>query len=269
MRIAFMGTPAAAVPTLQRCLADGHEVVAVWTQPDRPSGRGHKITASPVKTLALAHTLPKEFLRAPTHGCINVHFSMLPRYRGAAPVNWAIVKGESTTGVTTMFLVQELDAGPILLQQETAIGLETAPELMSRLAPLGANLLSHTLAQLDRIVRQSQDDREATFAPMLKREDGMINWSSSAVEIERSVRGFQPWPGAYTNFRFERLIVWKAEVVTASTGGEPGEILNAAGDDFLVSCGSGSVLRLLELQAQGKRRMTSRDFLNGSHPIIG
>jgi len=299
-----MGTPAAAVPTLQRCLADGHEVVAVWTQPDRPSGRGHKITASPVKTLALAHNLsihqpekiktseakalfasheadvavvvaygrilPVEYLRAPAHGCINVHFSLLPFYRGAAPVNWAIVKGEATTGVTTMFIVEELDAGPTLLQGQTAIGAtETAPELMSRLAPFGAELLSQTLRRLDQLVPQPQDDRQATFAPMLKREDGMIDWSANAVEIERSARGFQPWPGAYTTFRSARLIVWKAEVVEGSIGAEPGEIRLASGDDLVVSCGNGSSLRLLEVQPAGKRRISSRDFLNGSHPKVG
>src|SRR5467141_1720874 len=175
MRIVFMGTPAAAVPTLQRCLADGHEIVAVWTQPDRPAGRGNKITPSPVKEFALAHDLPVhqpakiktdeakalfashqadvavvvaygrilpvEFLRAPRFGCINVHFSLLPLYRGAAPVNWAIINGETKTGVTTMFIEEQLDAGPILLQSVTEIGAqETAPELMSRIAPLGAEL---------------------------------------------------------------------------------------------------------------------------------
>src|SRR6185295_4892462 len=215
MRIVFMGTPAAAVPTLERCLADGHEIVAVWTQPDRPSGRGHKITASPVKEFALANNLvvhqpqkiktdqakslfashdadvavvvaygrilPIEFLNAPRLGCLNVHFSLLPKYRGAAPVNWAIVRGENITGVTTMFIAEQLDAGSILLQRETAIGSsETATELMSRLAPMGAELLSETLARLDQIEPMPQNEDEATFAPVLKREDGLIDWTTDA-----------------------------------------------------------------------------------------
>ena len=306
MRIVFMGTPAAAVPTLERCLADGHEIVAVWTQPDRPSGRGNKITASPVKEFALANNLavdqpqkikteeakalfashdadvavvvaygrilPPEFLQAPRRGCVNVHFSLLPKYRGAAPVNWAIVKGESSTGVTTMVVEQQLDAGPILLQQETEIGsAETAPELMARLAPMGADLLSETLDRLEELTPITQHDDEATFAPILKREDGLINWSEDGTAIERAVRGFQPWPNAFTLYHDERLIVWRAEVIdsTPLTVVQPGEIITARGDDLSVRCGKQSVLRLLEVQLQGSRRMNARDFLNGTHVTIG
>jgi methionyl-tRNA formyltransferase len=306
MRIVFMGTPAAAVPTLERCLADGHEVVAVWTQPDRPSGRGNKITASPVKEFALAKNLvlhqpakikteeaealfashdadvavvvaygrilPPEFLRAPRRGCVNVHFSLLPKYRGAAPVNWAIVKGESSSGVTTMMVEQQLDAGPILLQQETEIGsAETAPDLMARLAPMGAELLSETLERLDGLTAITQHDDEATFAPILKREDGLINWSEDGAAIERSVRGFQPWPNAFTLFHNERLIVWRAEVIdsTLTTDGQSGEIITARGDDLSIRCGNQSVLRLLEVQLQGSRRIKARDFLNGTHVAVG
>jgi methionyl-tRNA formyltransferase len=305
MRIVFMGTPAAAVPTLDRCLADGHEVVAVWTQPDKPSGRGNKITASPVKEFALANNrvvhqpqkirteeaktlfsshdadlavvvaygriLPPEFLHAPRRGCVNVHFSLLPYYRGAAPVNWAIVNGETSTGVTTMFIAQELDAGPILLQRETTIGpAETAPELMARLAPMGAELLSETLRRLDEIEPIAQEHDQATFAPLLKREDGVIDWSTDAVAIERAVRGFQPWPNAHTLYRGERFIIWRAEAVTAkSEGGKPGEVISASGDQLLVRCGQQSELRLSEVQMPGKRRMSARDFLNGSHVHAG
>jgi len=235
MKIVFMGTPQSAVPTLRQCLADGHEVVAVWTQPDRPSGRGNKVTFSPVKEFALSHgltvhqpariknaeakhlfsshdadvgvvvaygrILPEEFLRAPRRGCINVHFSLLPLYRGAAPANWAIVNGETETGVTTMFIEPELDTGPILLQRKTEIGeAETAPELMGRLAEIGASLLGETLSRLDEITPRPQRDRDATFAPVLEKEDGLIDWSENAVAIERRVRGFQPWPNAYTSF---------------------------------------------------------------------
>lgn len=308
MRIVFMGTPAAAVPSLQRCLEDGHEIVAVWTQPDRPAGRGKKIVASPIKEFALAHNLaiqqpgkirtdeslelfasheadlavvvaygrilPDEFLRAPRRGCINVHFSLLPKYRGAAPVNWAIVNGETITGVTTMFIEERLDAGPILQQSETEIGAtETAPQLMSRLAPLGAELLSDTLARLDSLTPLPQHDQDATFAPMLEKENGFIHWSQDASAIERSVRGFQPWPSAYTRYREHRHILWRAAVEPfvggLDLGDSTGEVIAAHGDDLLVKCGEGTALRLLEVQPGGKRRMSARDFLNGSHLRAG
>jgi methionyl-tRNA formyltransferase len=305
MRIVFMGTPQAAVPSLARCLEDGHDVVAVWTQPDRPSGRGRKLTASEVKQFALAHDLnleqptrikteeakhlfasynadvavvvaygrilPAEFLRAPHRGCINVHFSLLPHYRGAAPVNWAIVNGEDQTGVTTMFIEEELDSGPILLQRKMPIGAsETAPELMSRLAGSGAELLSETLQRLNEITPIPQRDREATFAPLLTRDDGIIDWSKSADTIECAIRGFQPWPNAHTRYRGQRLIIWKAEPVTATdAGGESGEVIATGSNDLLVKCGERTALRILELQPEAKRRMTAREFLNGTHLKIG
>src|SRR5207248_1710731 len=227
MRIVFMGTPESAVPSLRRLLANGHEVVAVWTQPDKPVGRHHELRASPVKEFAQTHALPlhqlakikneeakalfashnadaaivvaygkilpAEFLFAPRHGCINVHFSLLPKYRGAAPVNWAIVNGEKETGVTTMKIVEELDAGPILLQHQTQIEAhETAPELLTRLAEIGAELLSETLKCFDAIQPQPQPqrDEEATLAPILTREDGLIDWSMDAFAIEQRVRAF-------------------------------------------------------------------------------
>jgi methionyl-tRNA formyltransferase len=300
-----MGTPVTALPSLQRCLDDGHEVVAVWTQPDRPSGRGNILTPSPVKQFALARgltihqpakikteaaralfashnadvvvvvaygrILPREFLSAPRRGCLNVHFSLLPLYRGAAPVNWAIVNGETRTGVTTMFIEEKLDAGPILLQSETEINAdETAPELTARLALMGAELLGQTLASLDTITPHPQRDRDATLAPMLTKEDGLIDWSSDAFAIERCVRGFQPWPSAYTHWRSQHLIVWRA-VAEAATQNEPipGEILTAHGDDLIVNCGQLTQLRLLEVQPEGKRRMSARDFLNGAHLQVG
>jgi len=307
MRIVFMGTPAAAVPTLQRCLKDGHQVVAVWTQPDRPAGRGNRMAISAVKEYALTHNLvvhqpvkirtaesrelfaahvadlavvvaygrilPAEFLRAPRRGCINVHFSLLPAYRGAAPVNWAIVNGERTTGVTTMFIEEQLDAGPILLQRETQIGdEETAPELMSRLAPLGAELLGETLARLDQLTPIPQHDKDASFAPLLEKSDGLIDWSKSAPVIERAVRGFQPWPNANTRHGNHRLILWRTAVeqsFAAGPGAGPGEALVAHGDDLVVQCGDETALRLLEVQPEGKRRMSARDFLNGAHLRVG
>jgi methionyl-tRNA formyltransferase len=305
MRIVFMGTPESAVPSLQRLLQDGHEVVAVWTQPDKPAGRGEKIQSSPVKQFALKHglpveqpskikidqakdlfasykadvavvvaygrILPREYLSAPRRGCINVHFSLLPLYRGAAPANWAIVSGENKTGVTTMFIEEQLDAGPILLQRETMIGeKETAPELMKRLAETGAELLGKTLAQLDVITPRPQRDQDATFAPLLRKADGAINWLNPAATIERCVRGFQPWPNAYTHFNSQRLIIWSAAVVeTDQSKAREGEVIVARGDDLIVKCGEETALRLLEVQLEAKRRMTIRDFLNGTHLKIG
>lgn len=305
MRLVFMGTPEAAVPTLRRCLEDGHEMAAVWTQPDRPSGRGNKLSPPPVKEFALNHgltvhqpakirneealnlfashqadaavvvaygrILPATFLRTPREGCINVHFSLLPQYRGAAPVNWAIVRGESSTGVTTMQIVEELDAGAILLQRETEIGVtETAPELMSRLSTLGAELLSETLERLDRIEPRAQSDEKATFAPVLNREDGLIEWSFDAAQIERRVRGFQPWPNAHTTYNSKRLIIWRAQVVEdKGQSAREGEVVEARNDDLVVGCGVGTLLRLIEVQPEGKRRMNVRDFLNGTHVRVG
>ncbi|HYO62775.1 MAG TPA: methionyl-tRNA formyltransferase [Pyrinomonadaceae bacterium] len=311
MRIVFMGTPESAVPTLARCVEDGHEVAAVWTQPDRPAGRGNRLTPPPVKEYALARglavhqptkvrteetralleshaadaavvvaygrILPPGLLRAPRRGCVNVHFSLLPKYRGAAPVNWAIVRGETETGVTTMLMDEGLDTGPVLLQRATAIGeQETAPELLARLAHAGAELLGETLARFDEIEPRRQDDAAATLAPILRREDGRVDWSEEASRIVRRVRGFQPWPNAHTQFRAQRLILWRAEVDgtdkahgAGSADATPGVVLRARGDELAVACGGGSVLRLLEVQSEGKRRMSARDFLNGLRVSAG
>ena len=299
-----MGTPAAAVPTLRRCVADGHEIVAVWTQPDRPSGRGNKVSFSPVKEFALANglsiyqptrlktdetkslfsshesdvavvvaygrILPTEFLKAPRNGCINVHFSLLPRYRGASPVNWAIVNGDKETGVTTMFIEPTLDTGPILLQAKTMIGdQETAPELMARLAETGAGLLGETLMRLSALAPLAQDDAAATFAPILKKDDGLIDWTISAKSIEQRVRGFQPWPNAHTSFNSKGFTIWRAEAATPEQTGSPGEVIESGGDSLLVACGDASALRLVEVQPEAKRRMVTRDFLNGTHLKVG
>lgn len=300
-----MGTPESAMPSLQRLLGDGHEVVAVWTQPDKPAGRGDKLHEPAIKQFALANgltveqpqkikndqakelfrsygadlavvvaygrILPKEFLEAPRKGCINVHFSLLPLYRGAAPTNWAIVNGDTKTGVSTMFIVEELDAGPILLQRETPIGDdETAPELMQRLSEIGADLLGETITTLDQIVPRAQRHEDATFAPILRRQDGLIDWSSSAVAIEHRVRGFQRWPNAYTQHNGHRLIVWKAAAQESDvSNGQTGEVVAAHGDDLVVQCGERTALRLIEVQPEAKRRMSSRDFLNGTHLKVG
>jgi len=304
MRIVFMGTPAAAVPTLRRCLADGHDVVAVWTQPDRPSGRGNKVSFSPVKELALENNipvhqptklkneeskqlfashnadvaivvaygriLPTEFLTTPKRGCINVHFSLLPRYRGASPVNWAIINGEAETGVTTMFIEPTLDTGPILLQESTTIGRdETATDLMTRLAETGADLLGKTLSGLDDLTPREQNHDAATFAPILAKEDGLIDWSQTAVEIERRVRGLQPWPNAYTSLNSRGLTIWRADPMLSSSTMKSGEVIESQGDELIVKCGGETALRLLEVQPEAKRRMSTRDFLNGTSLKIG
>lgn len=305
MRIVFMGTPDSAVPSLHRLLSDGHEVAAVWTQPDKPAGRGDKLHAPAVKDFALAHglkveqpqkirtaeskalfasynadlavvvaygrILPAEYLSAPRLGCINVHFSLLPHYRGAAPVNWAIVNGEEKTGVTTMFVKEELDSGPILLQREAQIGsMETAPQLMQRLAKIGGELLGETIKLLDALKPVSQDDSKATFAPLLTKANGLIDWTRDAYKIERSVRGFQPWPNAFTQWNSQRLILWKATPHDdAEHSAGPGEVIAAHGDDLIVTCGGKTALRLLELQLEGKRRMVARDFINGTHVKVG
>ena len=302
-----MGTPESAVPSLQRLLREGHEIVAVWTQPDKPAGRGDKLRPPAIKDFAIeqglkveqpakikhpetkdlfasydaevavvvayGRILPLEYLRAPRRGCLNVHFSLLPLYRGAAPANWAIVNGEMKTGVTTMFIKEELDSGPILLQRETIIGeTETAPELMQRLADIGAEVLSETLARIDVITPRPQRKGDATFAPLLTKSDGLINWSNNAATIERCVRGFQPWPNAYTHQQNRRLIIWRAAVEanpSKQDAGQDGEVMVAQGDDLLVKCGEETALRLLEVQPEAKRRMSVRDFLNGTHLKIG
>ena len=302
MKIVFMGTPTAAVPSIERLLADGHDIVAVYTQPDRPAGRGNKLNESAVKQFALEHRLrvlqpskiktpealdefrsqnadlavvvaygrilPRSFLTAFPHGAINVHFSLLPKYRGAAPVNWAIVNGERETGVTTMKMDAGLDTGDMLLQRSMTIGEdETAVELMSRLSVLGAEVVSETLARLETIKPTPQDDSAATFAPILQRGDGRILWTMNARAIVHRVRGFQPFPTAWTTFGPGRLTIWKAAV--ESFHGEPGTIVEAKGDRLMIACGAGTALRVEELQLEGKRRTSARNFINGARPKVG
>src|SRR5215207_5499787 len=315
MRLVFMGTPESAVPTLKRCVDEGHEVVGVWTQPDRPAGRGNRLKAPPVKEYALSaglevhqpskirteealalftarefdaavvvaygRILPPSFLRAPRLGCLNVHFSLLPKYRGAAPVNWAIVRGERETGVTTMLMDEGLDTGPLLLQRSTEIEEgETAPHLLERLSHVGAELLVETLARFDQLEPRFQDNAQATLAPILRREDGLIDWSLDAAQIEHRVRGFQPWPNAFTTHQGRRLIVWRAEARGREAGlgdaaptGEgaeaAGTLIVARGDDLVVACGGQTTLKLLEVQPEGKQRLRARDFINGSRVQAG
>ncbi|MCY7346098.1 MAG: methionyl-tRNA formyltransferase [Pyrinomonadaceae bacterium] len=300
MKIVFMGTPNAAAASLERILQDGHEVVAVYTQPDKPAGRGNKLSASPVKEFALLHNLPiyqplkiktpealetfvshnadvavvvaygrilpQTFLEAFPKGAINVHFSLLPKYRGAAPVNWAIVRGEMETGVTTMQMDAGLDTGGMLLQREIEIGEnENAIDLMRKLSILGADLLSETLAMFDELTVQPQDDAQATYAPLMKKEDGVIDWNLSATEIKNRVRGFQPFPMSYTFYQGKKLTIWKArEMENGKRKMENGgEILEASGGNLIVICGNQTALLIDELQLEGKKRMAALDFLNG------
>jgi len=301
MRLVFLGTPAFAVPTLERIIDGGHEVVAVVTQPDRPRGRGGKFAAPPVKETALRHGLPvyqPERVRRPDAvehlrglgvdamvvvgygqiipqvvidlaplGIINVHASLLPKYRGAAPVQWAIVNGETRTGVTTMRIDAGLDTGEMLLKAETEIAPgETAIELGGRLAEAGATLLVKTLAGLvaGSIVPEKQDDAQATYAPLLKKEDGRVNWSQPAVAVHNRIRGLQPWPGAFTTFRGHTLHIWRSQVTGQGAGssaaGPSGRIVTLRP---LAVAAADSVLELLEVQLEGRKRIAAADFVNG------
>jgi methionyl-tRNA formyltransferase len=306
MKLIFMGTPEFAVPSLSKLIEAGHEIQAVFTQPDRPAGRKQTIIPPPVKAIAFQHALtihqpekiktgearerfepvfkdadagivaaygrilPGWMLEAPRYGCINVHSSLLPKYRGAAPINWAIARGERETGVTIMQMDAGLDTGAILGQRATAIGdEETAARLTPRLAEIGANLLIETLSKLERgeITPIPQNDREASLAPILKREDGQVNWEMSAQEIFNRLRGFTPFPGCYTFFDGRRLEIVGAKVETADVGFsqfEPGAVCEVSKESFFVACGGGAILRITEVQPEGKRTMSARDFLNGT-----
>jgi len=296
VRLVFLGTPAFAVPTLERTVQAGHEVVAVLTQPDRPRGRGQQPAPPPVKEAALRLGLPvyqPERVRRPEAveqlrsfgadamvvvgygqiipqvvidlaplGIINVHASLLPKYRGAGPIQWAIVNGETRTGVTTMRINAGLDTGDMLLKTETEIGPEeTAVELGSRLAVMGADLLVETLAGLaaGTIVPEPQDDSQATLAPLLKKEDGRIDWSAPAAAIHNRVRGLQPWPGGFTTFRGQTLSVLRTRVAGAGQGA-PGRIVSLR--PLLVTSGDGT-LEIAEVQMEGRKRMAAADFVNG------
>ncbi len=293
-----MGTPQAAAVSLQRLIDDGHEIAAVYTQPDRPSGRANKITYAPVKQLAVdcglpllqpekiktrealeefknlsadvavvvayGRILPDGFLNAFPNGAINVHFSILPKYRGAAPVNWAIVNGEVVTGVTTIKMDAGLDTGDILLQAETAIGEnENSISLMARLADVGADLLSKTLATLSVIQPTSQEHAKATLAPIMTKENGRFDWSMPAEKITRMVRGFQPFPTTYCSFDGKKFTLWTCRPLQNNFVSGPGTILAISGDELIVACGEGSTVSIAEVQLEGKRRMSVRDFLNG------
>lgn len=302
MRIVFMGTPDFAVPSLQALIDAGHDVCAVYTQPDKPQGRKQILTAPPVKTLALEHDipvfqpntlknedeqarlrelapeviivvaygklLPKAVLDIPPHGCINVHGSLLPRWRGAAPIQWAVIAGDEMAGVTTMQMAEGLDTGDMLLTYETKVGeKETAGELFDRLAQSGAELLTQTLVKLDEITPRPQDDAQSCYAHMLDKQMAVIDWSRSAHEIDCLIRGLNPWPIALTTLSGERLKVFAAE--KAAGNGEPGTVLEANPKKGLtVACGEGA-LGLTEIQLVGGKRMKATDFLRGHAIEVG
>jgi methionyl-tRNA formyltransferase len=297
LRIVFMGTPEFACPTLRTLIERGEQVVAVVTQPDRPKGRGQQTLPPPVKLLAQEHgipvlqpvkvrhpdaieeirllspdlivvvafgqILPKALLEIPARGCINVHASLLPRYRGAAPLNWCIINGETETGVTTMMMDVGLDTGDMLLKSATPIDPdEDTSSLHDRLSRIGAELLAETLDQLSegRLVPEKQDDALTCYAPMLKKEDGLIDWGKDAPGIKNLVRGMTPWPGAYSYLDDKLLKVYRVQ--SASGQGTPGEVLAVGRDGIEVACGEGSVV-IHELQLEGKKRLPAAEFLAG------
>jgi methionyl-tRNA formyltransferase len=304
MKIVFMGTPQAAVPSLEKLVQAGHEIAAVYTQPDRPSGRGKHIVFSPVKQHAIEHyvpvlqpakiktaesieefkafdadvavvvaygrILPDDYLDAFKFGAVNVHFSLLPKYRGAAPVNWAIVNGETVTGVTTMKMDSGLDTGDVLLQVETDIReKENSADLMVRLAEIGAEVLIDTIARIDEIKPIPQDHSLATLAPMMSKQDGLIDWSMTAADIRNRIRGFQPFPTAFSYLARKRVTMWEAEIAeTASENRPPGSVI-AVDNGINVACGERSVLRITELQMEGKRRIDWKNFANGNRVETG
>jgi methionyl-tRNA formyltransferase len=302
MRVVFMGTPEFAVPSLEALLKSGDQVVGIVTQPDRPKGRGQALTSSPIKLIAererlpflqptkmkdpafldaltawkpelitvtaFGRILPPAILNLPPRGCINVHGSLLPKYRGAGPIQWAIIKGETETGITTMLMDEGMDTGAILLQERLAITPEdTAGTLAPRLAELGGRLLIMTLTQLKAgtLVPRQQDHSQATLAPMLKKEDGVIDWTMSATAIANRVRGLTPWPGAYTFAGEERWIIWRAAAMAEQTKEMAGTVTQVTKDAIHVATGDG-VLMFRELQPANRRRMTVSQYL-AAHPI--
>lgn len=297
IRTIFMGTPEFSLPPLEGLIAAGVNLVGVFTQPDRPKGRGQTLSAPPVKELALRHglavfqphklrapevvevvralapdlivvvaygqILPKSVLEIPQYGCINIHASLLPKYRGAAPINQAIIDGEAETGITTMLMDVGLDTGPMLLKRALDIGPEeTAGELHDRLALLGRETMEETLRllQTGQLVPHAQNDALSCYAPMLKKEDGLIDWTQTAQQIHNRVRGLTPWPGAYTLLNGEPLKLFGTRVEAGE--GTPGTVLPPAPDAVRIACGSG-VLGIRELQLPGKKRLVAADFLRG------
>ena len=302
MRVVFMGTPDIAATCLKKIIADGFDVVGVYTQPDRPKNRGHKLAASPVKEVALANNLPvfqpenfkdretveqlrqlqpdvcavvaygqllpQSVLDVPVRGCINIHASALPQYRGSAPYQWAVLDGLKETGVTAMYLIKKMDAGDIIEISRTPIGPdETAGELLDRLAVLGADLLSKTLGRFaaGEVAGVPQNEDEATYAPMLDKSMCPVDWTKSARQVHDKVRGLHPWPVATAELGGKRFKIHATAVVEGS--GEPGQILGLTKTGLRIACGEGAV-EIRSLQAEGGKRMAAPDYFRG-HPLEG
>jgi methionyl-tRNA formyltransferase len=301
MRLVFCGTPQFAVPSLKHLLTQPEfEILAVYTQPDRPRGRGQDVSFSPIKEVALTagipvmqpekirapeveshlwnqnldaiviiaygQIIPKPLLPIPRLGWINLHASLLPKYRGAAPIHWAIANGETLTGNTTMRIDAGMDTGELLLQEETPIGRdETSPELAARLAQSGAALMNETLRRLEKgdLPGRPQDDSRASLAPMLKREDGRIEWSRTAQSIYNRMRGFAPWPGAYTEFRGQTCHLWGKPVAGQKAEAAPGTLIPGK-DSLRVVCGEGSLLEILSVKQEGRKQISAGEFLRGT-----
>jgi len=300
MRVVFMGTPDFSVPTLQKIIDEKHEVAAVVTQPDKPKGRGKAVQFTPVKELAVKYgipvyqpqrikqneafyemmkelqpdvcvvvafgqILPKEILDLPKFGCVNVHASLLPKYRGAAPIQWVILDGEKESGVTTMMMDVGLDTGDMLLKETVPLDeKETGGSLHDKLSEIGGELLIETLKQLEAgtIVRTPQGDAESNYAKMLTKELGKIDFQRPAAELERLIRGLNPWPSAFTSLHGKTLKIWDANVVDAEGNARPGEIIAVDKASFTVMTGC-QALEIMELQLEGKKRMTTEAFLRG------
>ena len=305
MRIVFMGTPEFAVPSLRALLDNGYNVVAAVTQPDRPAGRGHKLMACPVKQLAQERGVPvvqfekikspegvaclkelapdmfvtaafgqllsQEILDIPQHGTVNVHASLLPQYRGSAPINWCILNGETVAGVTTMLTDIGMDTGDMLLKRETPIGeLETAGELTERLSEIGAALLIDTLKVYPgSLTPEKQDPDQASYQPMLSKDMGRIDWTKSAREIACRVRGLNPWPCAYTENENGRLKIYLARPCESSASAQPGTVtVSGPKEGLVIACGQGA-LEILEMQAPNAKRMPAKDYLRGKKIEVG
>ncbi len=297
MRVVFMGTPDFAVSALEALSAGGHELLCAVTQPDRPKGRSKKPVESPVKALAerlgipvlqpvkvrekesveslealspevivvaaFGQILPEEILSIPPYGCLNIHASLLPKYRGASPIQAAILNGETQTGITIMRMDKGLDTGDILLQKTVPIDPEeTGGSLFEKLAPLGGKAILETLDRLGSITPVPQRDEEASKTTLIRKTDGLIRWGDHALSIERMIRAYDPWPGAFTLCEGRQLTLWKAKAEKTARPGVPGELLESADGALLVRCGEGA-LRITALQAEGKRRMSAADFLRG------
>ena len=302
MRIVFMGTPEFAVPSLEGLLKSDDQLVGIVTQPDRPKGRGQLLAPSPVKVIAereglpllqptkmkdpgfmaelsawkpdiiavvaFGRILPPAVLSLPPRGCINVHGSLLPKYRGAGPIQWALINGETETGITTMLMDEGMDTGAMLLQESMSIGPDdTAGTLSPRLAELGGRLLIRTLVQLKAgaLTPRPQDHSRATLAPLLKKEDGLIDWTMSATSIVNRIRGLTPWPGAYTFLKADRWTIWRVSAITEPTTAPPGRIVGSGKDGIRVATGDGT-LAIHELQPANSRRMPTVQYLAG-HPV--